>query len=311
MFKNSCYFRIADGFDLPALAVLEAALQKTRFVPCGPTQAESSGWVPPRGAKHAQLAEIVGGQLILKLCTEKRAVPSSAIKAGVEEKIERYKKETGQERVSGRAKKEFKEEVLLDLLPRAFTKRSHTLLWLAPELRLLVVDSGTLAGADRIVSALLASLLDIPGEGCALDLQLIPTELSPSAAMAHWLSTREAPYNFTIDRDCELKTPDDQKSSVRYARHTLDIDEVAQHIAAGKVPTQLAMTWNERVSFVLNDTGQVRRIKLLDVVMEGVDKPGKDDDGFDADAAILTGELAGLIPDLLAALGSEPEAAPV
>jgi recombination associated protein RdgC len=310
MFKNSCYFRIADGFDLPALPVLENALQKTRFVPCGPTQAESSGWVPPRGAKHAQLAELVGGQLILKLCTEKRAVPSSAIKAGVEEKIERYKKETGQERVSGRAKKEFKEEVLLDLLPRAFTKRSHTLLWLAPELRLLVVDSGTLAGADRIVSALLASLLDIPGVGSALDLQLIPTELSPSAAMAHWLSTREAPYNFTIDRDCELKTPDDQKSSVRYARHTLDIDEVAQHIAAGKVPTQLAMTWNERVSFVLNDTGQVRRIKLLDVVMEGVDKPGKDDDGFDADAAILTGELAGLIPDLLAALGSEPEPAP-
>ena len=65
-----------------------------------------------------------------------------------------------------------------------------------------------------------------------LDLQLVQTELSPSTAMAHWLSTREAPYHFTIDRDCELKTPDDEKSSVRYARHTLDIDEVAQHIAA-------------------------------------------------------------------------------
>ena len=105
MFKNSCYFRIADGFDLPALPVLENVLQKTRFVPCGPTQAESSGWVPPRGAKHAQLAELVGGQLILKLCTEKRAVPSSAIKAAVEEKIERYRKETGQERVQAFARK--------------------------------------------------------------------------------------------------------------------------------------------------------------------------------------------------------------
>ena len=152
---------------------------------------------------------------------------------------------------------------------------------------------------------MLAALLDIPGGGAALDLQLIQTELSPSAAMAHWLSTREAPYNFTIDRDCELKTPDEQKSSVRYSRHTLDIDEVAQHIAAGKVPTQLAMTWNERVSFVLSDTGQVRRMKMLDVVMEGVDKPGKDEDGFDADAAILTGELAGLLPDLLEALGGD------
>ncbi|MGE3431637.1 MAG: recombination-associated protein RdgC [Ramlibacter sp.] len=308
MFKNACYFRIGDGFELPPVAALEKVLQKTRFLPCGPTQAESSGWVAPRGGKHTQLAEIVGGQLILKLCTEKRAVPSSAIKAAVEEKIERYRKETGQERVGSRAKKEFKEEVLLDLLPRAFTKRSHTLLWLAPEQKLLVVDAGTLAGADRIVSALLESLLEIPGVGAALDLQPIHTELSPSVAMAQWLSTREAPYNFTIDRDCELKTPDDQKSSVRYARHTLDIDEIAQHIAAGKVPTQLAMTWNDRVSFVLSDMGQVRRIKLLDVVMEGVDKPGKDDDGFDADAAILTGELAGLIPDLLDALGSDPAA---
>ncbi|MGE4239008.1 recombination-associated protein RdgC [Ramlibacter sp.] len=308
MFKNACYFRIADGFELPPLPALEKALQKTRFVPCGPTQPESSGWVPPRGARHTQLAELVGGQLILKLCTEKRAVPASAIKAGVEEKIERYKKETGQERIGAKAKKEFKEEVLLDLLPRAFTKRSHTLLWLAPEQQMLVIDSGTLAGADRIVSALLAALIDIPGAGPALDLQLTQTELSPSAAMAHWLVTREAPFNFTIDRDCELKTPDDQKSSVRYSRHTLDIDEVAQHISAGKVPTQLAMTWNERVSFVLSDTGLVRRMKMLDVVMEGVDKPGKDEDGFDADAAILTGELAGLLPDLLDALGSETRA---
>ena len=310
MFKNACYFRIADGFELPALAALEKALQRTRFVPTGPTQAEASGWVPPRGAKHSRLAELVGGQLILKLCTEKRAVPSSAIKAAVEEKIERYKRETGQERVGAKAKKEFKEEALLDLLPRAFTKRVNTLLWLAPEHKLLVVDSGTLAGADRIVSALLAALLDIPGGGALLDLQLIQTELSPATAMGHWLSTREAPFHFTIDRDCELKTPDDQKSSVRYARHTLDIDEVAQHIAAGKVPTQLALTWNERVSFVLSDTGQVRRIKMLDVVMEGVDKPGKDEDGFDADAAILTGELAGLLPDLMDALGSQPAAAP-
>src|SRR6478609_2886650 len=262
MFKNACYFRIADGFELPPLPALEKMLQKTRFVPSGPTQAEASGWVPPRGAKHSRLAEPIGGQLILKLCTEKRAVPSSAIKAAVEEKSERYKKETGQERVGARAKKEFKEEVLLDLLPRAFTKRVNTLLWLAPEQKLLVVDSGTLAGADRIVSALLAALLDIPGVGAALDLQLIQTELSPSAAMAHWLSTREAPFNFTIDRDCELKTPDDQKSSVRYARHTLDTDEVAQHIAAGKVPTQLALTWNERVSFVLTEAGQMRKLKM-------------------------------------------------
>lgn len=312
MFKSACFFRIADDFDLPDLAALERVLQKGRFVPCGPTQPESTGWVPPRGNKSKVLAEAVGGHLVLKLCTEKRAVPASAVKSAVEEKVERYKLETGNERVPAKLKKEFKEEVLLDLLPRAFSKRATTLLWLDPKNRMLVVDAGSLAGADRIVSTLLAALLEIPGGGPALDLQLVHTQTSPAAAMSHWLATREAPWNFTVDRDCELKSADEQKSVVRYARHMLDIDEVAQHIAAGKVPTQLALTWNDRVSFTLTEPGQLRKLKVLDVVMKESGDRGKDEDGFDADVAILTGELSQLIPDLLEALGGEavPGSAP-
>lgn len=306
MFKSACFFRIADDFVLPDPDAFERVLHKSRFVPCGPTQPESSGWVPPRGGKGKVLAEMAGGHLVLKLCTEKRAVPASAVKSAVEERVERYKAETGNERVPARVKKDFKEEVLLDLLPRAFSKRATTLLWLDPKNRMLVVDAGSLAAADRIVSSLLAALLEVPGAAPSLDLQLVHTQTSPAAAMAHWLSTREAPWRFTVDRDCELKAADEQKSSVRYARHTLDIDEVAQHIAAGKVPTQLALTWNDRVSFVLTEAGQVRRLKMLDVVLkEAGDTGGKDDDNFDGNVAMLTGELSQLIPDLLEALGGE------
>jgi recombination associated protein RdgC len=249
----------------------------------------------------------VGGHLVLKLCTEKRAVPSSAITSAVDERIERYKAETGNERVPAKVKKEFKEEVLLDLLPRAFSKRSTMLLWLDPKNRMLVVDAGSLSGADRIVSTLLAALLEVPGAAPSLDLSLIQTQSSPSASMAHWLATREAPWRFTVDRDCELKAADEQKATVRYARHTLDIDEVAQHIAAGKVPTQLALTWNDRVSLVLTEAGQVRKLKMLDVVLKDSGDGGKDDEGFDANVAILTGELSQLIPDLIEALGGEME----
>jgi recombination associated protein RdgC len=308
MFKSACFFRIANDFELPELAALERVLQKGRFVPCGPTQAESSGWVPPRGDKSKVLAELVGGQLLLKLCTEKRAVPASAVKSAVDERVERYKLETGNERVPAKVKKEFKEEVLLDLLPRAFSKRVTTLLWLDPRKGMLVVDAGSLAGADRIVSTLLAALLEVPGAGPALDLQLLQTQSSPAASMSHWLSSREAPWHFTVDRDCELKGSDEQKATVRYARHTLDIDEVAEHIAAGKVPTQLALTWNDRVSFVLTEAGTLRKLKMLDVVLkEADDGRGKNDDNFDGNVAILTGELAELIPDLLEALGGEDD----
>jgi recombination associated protein RdgC len=306
MFKTASFFRIANDFVLPPLDALEEALQAARFVPCGPTQPDSHGWVAPRGNKSTMLAESVGGQLILKLCTERRPLPASAVKQAVEERIEKYKLETGNERVSARIKKEMKEEVVQDLLPRAFTKRSTTLVWLDPVNKLLVVDSGSLTGADKVVTALLEALSEVPGS-TPIIVRPVQTNESAVACMSHWLATRVAPVSFTVDRDCELKTPDEQKSAVRYSRHTLEIDEVAQHIAAGKLPTQLAMTWVDRVSFVLTETAQVRKLKLLDVVMDGVQKGGKDDDGFDTDAAILTGELSALIPDLLEALGGEVE----
>ena len=306
MFKTASFFRIANEFVLPPLDALEQALQAARFVPCGPTQPDSHGWVPPRGNKSLMLAESVGGQVILKLCTERRPLPASAVKAAVEERIEKYKQETGNERVSARVKKEMKEEVVQDLLPRAFTKRSTTLVWLDPVNKLLVVDSGSLTGADKVVTALIEALSEVPGS-TPIVVRPVQTNETAVACMSHWLATREAPVSFTVDRDCELKTPDEQKSAVRYSRHTLEIDEVAQHIAAGKLPTQLAMTWDDRVSFVLTETAQVRKLKLLDVVMDGMQKAGKDDDGFDTDAAILTGELSALIPDLLEALGGEVE----
>lgn len=304
MFKSASFFRIADDFVMPPLEALEEALQAARFVPCGATQPESSGWIPPRGNRSTALAEIVNRQLIVRLCTERRPVPASAIKAAVEERVERYKQETGRERVGAKIKKAFKEEVLMDLMPRAFTKQSSTALWLDADNKFLVVDSGSLTGADKVVSFLIEALSSVRGAP-ALKAQPVQTTLSAAAAMAHWLSSREAPVGFTVDRDCELKTPDDEKSTVRYSRHTLEIDEVAEHIAAGKVPTQLAMTWNDRVSFVLSDAGQIKKLKLLDVVLDGIGDVGKDDDGFDTDAAILTGELSAMIPDILEALGGE------
>jgi recombination associated protein RdgC len=312
MFKSASFFRIAEDFVLPPLEALEEALQATRFLSCGATQAESSGWVAPRGNKSTALVENVNRQIIVRLCTERRPVPASAIKAAVEERMEKYKQETGRERVGAKIKKEFREEVLMDLMPRAFTKQSSTTLWLDPVKKFVVVDSGSLTGADKVVSFLVEALGNIPG-AAGLKAKPVQTTLSAAASMSHWLSSREAPVGFTVDRDCELKMPDDEKSTVRYSRHTLEIDEVAEHIAAGKVPTQLAMTWNDRVSFVLSEAGQIKKLKLLDVVLDGIGDKGKDDDGFDTDAAILTGELSAMIPDLLEALGGElnSEAAPL
>src|SRR5690606_15765781 len=201
-------------------------------------------------------------------------------------------------RPKGKRSKELKEQIVHELLPRAFSKRAATLVWVDPKAGLVMVDTASLKRADRILSLLLEAL----GEGASL--VLLQTQASPATAMSNWLKNREAPAGFSVDRECELKQPDTEKSTVRYARHNLDIDEVGLHIEQGKLPTQLAMTWDNRVSFVLTESMALKKIKLLDVVLEGA--KGQDE-GFDTDAAIATGELRRLIPDLVEALDGEQE----
>ena len=91
---------------------------------------------------------------------------------------------------------------------------------------------------------------------------------------------------------------------VRYSRHTLALDEIAQHIDEGKLPTRLAMTWNDKVSFELTEQLGIRKIDI-----RGIEETPKGEDGFDADVAIATGELSALLPELLLSLGGELERA--
>ena len=296
MFKNALLYRI-ETWDAPAGAAIEERLAGQRFIECAASQPESAGWVEPRGKKHGALLEQVAGQTILRLCVERKPVPASVVKTLLEERLQKIEDDTGR-RPRGKQAKELKEAIVHELLPRAFAKRSHTLVWLDAKAGLVWVDAASVKKAD----ALITRLVDLLGGG--MRLALLQTQTSPAAAMAEWLATREAPAGFSIDRDCELKQPDSEKATVRYARHTLDIDELGEHIRQGKLPTQLAMTWNGRVSFVLTEALTLKKIKLLDVVLEGTPEP-QGDDGFDADVALSTGELRLLIPDLVAALGGE------
>ena len=298
VFKNMIIYRIAPQWQI-GLEQVEEALARAPFLECGATQERSWGWTPPRGEAHGPLAESVGGQWVLRFMVESKVLPGSVLARRVEEKAVRIEQETGR-KPGKKESKELKEEAKLDLLPMAFTKQGTMWVWLDLEARLLVLDTGSQARADEVVTALVEAL---PG----LSVALLDTQTSPQAAMAHWLSTQEAPVGFTIDRECELKAADEEKAVVRYARHPLDIEEVQAHIAAGKLPTKLALTWDGRVSFVLSEGLQIKKLALLDTVTEGQGKGGKDDSGFDADVAIATGELVKLIPDLIEALGGEAE----
>lgn len=292
MFKNLIAYRIATDW-WTTLETVELALQKTPFMPCGATQEKSAGWVPPRGEAHGLLCESVGGQWIMRFMTEAKQLPASVINRKVQEKADAIEREFGR-KPGKKETRELKDEAKLDLLPMAFTKQSSIWVWIDPKAGMLLVDTASQGKADEVVTLLVESL---KGFGLAL----VDTQTSAQAAMAHWLLTQEPPVGFSIDRECELKAADESKAVVKYGRHPLDIDEVKQHVEHGKLPTKLAMTWDDRVSFVLTDSLHVTKIAFTDNVL---DQAG-DEGGFDTDVAIATGELRKLIPDLIEALGGE------
>ena len=296
MFKNAQIFRIKSA---PIeLHTLEFDAFANAFVECSPSQELSIGWTPPRGEGNYPFVESVGGQLILKLMFESKAVPASVIKRKLEERLVELEATTGR-KPGKKERQEISEDVKLALLPMAFAKRSAVLVWIDREAGTLVLDAGSQARADEVITELVKAI-----DG--LQVLQINTRMSPATAMAHWLTMQEAPAGFSVDRECELKACDESKSVVKYGRHALDIDEVRQHIADGKLPTKLALTWEGRVSFVLTEGLHIKKVEFLDGVFETIDVGMTlDDDAFDADVVIATGELRQLIPDLLLALGGE------
>ena len=291
-------YRIGPAWAI-SLEQLEANLQAAPFVECGLTQEKSVGWTAPRGQANqigGALVESIGGQWLMKLMVESKAVPASVINRKIKERTAQIELATG--RKPGKKEiRELKDDVRLELLPMAFTKQGSVLVWIDPVARLLVIDATSQTRADEVLTCLAKAM-----EG--LGAMLLQTSISPVAAMSDWLLSQEPPAGFSIDRECELKAADDSKAVVRYAHHALDIEEVQQHITHGKLPTRLALTWQGRVSFTLTGTLQIKKLSFVEGVSQD-DTASSKDDRFDADAAIATGEIRKLIPDLLEALGGE------
>lgn len=303
MFKNLTLYRIGPGWQ-PDAARLAQALAAEPFAECSATQQKATGWVPPRGHAHGALLEVVDGQWIMKFMIETKAVPGDAVRRKVEEQAAAI--EATQGRKPGKKElRDMKDDALQALLPQAFARRSAVLAWIDPDARWLVLDAGSQGKADEVTTSLMRVAGGGPG---ALQLALLQTQVTPQAAMARWLASEDAdtlPPAFGIERECELKGSGEQPAVVRFARHPLETPEVRQHIAEGKLPTRLALSWQARVGFVLTQALQLKKLGFMEGVFDEAGTPQDRDERFDADVALFTGELARLLPELVEALGGE------
>jgi recombination associated protein RdgC len=139
-------------------------------------------------------------------------------------------------------------------------------------------------------------------------LESLRVNRSPVGMMTAWLESDEAPYNFSIDQDATLRATGESRAEVAYRKHSLDPADLGRHIAAGKQCTRLAMTWSSRISFVLDESLAIKGVRPLDVINEGAAATFNDQERFDNDVTLMTGELARMLADLVEALGGEAKA---
>jgi recombination associated protein RdgC len=294
-FKNLQLYRLPAPWPVD-LAQLEEQLARGPFNRCASHEAMSRGWVSPRG--DGALIHALNRQWLIALAVEQRLLPSSVINQETKERAEAMEAQQGY--APGRKQlRELRERVTEELMPRAFTKKRTTFVWIDPQTGWFCVDAGSQGKAEEVIEHLRHCLDEFP-------LKPLHTQLSPQSAMADWLAGGDAPAGFTIDRDCELKAVGEEKAAVRYVRHPLEGDEVKAHLASGKLPTRLALTWDDRMSFVLTEKLEIKRLAFLDLLKEEAEKNAeRADEQFDADFALMTGELSRFLPQLVEALGGE------
>lgn len=292
-FKNLQIYCLTSDWELSP-GKLEEKLAAHPLIPCTGINPQSRGWVSPRD--NGQLVHHHENHLLIALGIEQKILPAAVVNQTTKERAEKLEQKQGFK--PGRKQvREIKDSVTAELLPRAFARRRITRAWIAPAQRWLIVDAASPAKAEEVTEALRLALGELP---------LVPlaTTQSPGAAMSQWLAGGEAPGRFNIDQDCELIGADATKSTVRYVRHALDGKDVRQHISAGKSATRLGLSWSERISFVLYDKHQLKRVNFLDIDKNREDGEAQNpDEQFDADFALMTGQYTKLIVDVIKALG--------
>lgn len=299
-FKNLCLFQLTQSLDLTA-EQLSQKLTEAPFKPCGSQELKRSGWVPPVGDGASDYVQAQQGYLMFCARRQEKLLPSAVVKEQLEERLAQIRNDEGRP-VGRKERQTLKDEVIVDLLPRAFSKSARDYAYIATREDLILVDSASANRAEDLLSQLretLGSLKAIP---------LTPQQ-APAQVMTHWLRGEPLPADFVLGEECELRASKDERV-VRLKNLDLGSPEVANHLDTGMYVSKLALTWKEAIHFVLDDNFMLKRLKFEDALQEqAADRnPDTAAEAFDADFAVMSLELTALVKALLQALGGKADA---
>ncbi|MGQ9658496.1 MAG: recombination-associated protein RdgC [Thermochromatium sp.] len=290
MFKNARFFRLDQAFESTSTE-LEEALGGRRFRPCGPIETSTLGWTSPLGEETRALVQAVSGCYLICARRQERLLPAAAVAEALDERISEL--EASEARDIGRAeRRRLREQIIDEMLPRAFTRSRRTQLYIDTTSGWLVVDSSSEKQAEDMVSLLRETLGSLPVR--------LPDPVRPVAGvLTGWLLEDGTPGDFVLGDTCELRDLGEQAGVVRCSRQDLASDEILNHLRAGKQVTKLALDWEGRLSFILAEDLSLRRLRVGEALLQELN--GDDPDPaarLEAEFALLALQMRQLLARL-------------
>lgn len=281
-FRNLTFFRFPASHDFSQLDQLlpEAALK-----PVGPLELFSRGFVSPFGRGEEALSHRISDAVWLTVGGEDKILPGSVVNDLLASKVAEIEDKEGR-KLGGRARKRLKDDLLHELLPRAFVKSSRTDALLDLEHGFLAVDTSSRKNAEAVASEIRRALGSFPA---------IPpnAEVAPRSILTGWIAGEPLPEGLSLGEECELKDPMDGGAVVKAQHQELLSEEIAKHLEAGKQVTKLALTLDDHLSFVLGEDLVVRKLKFLEGAVDQLESTEREDLHAELDArfALLAGEV--------------------
>jgi len=297
-FKNLAIYRLTEAFTLSP-AELEEKMDSMRFKSCAGHEEFSYGWTSPLGRSSDQLIHQSNGFMMLCATKEEKVLPSSVINEMVADKIA-AKEDQEARKLSKKERTDIKDEIIFELLPRAFSFSKKTFAYIDPKGGWLIVDAASAKKAEDLISYLRKNLGSLP-------LVPVSTKEKPVSTMTQWLLTNETPADVLVEDECELRSPEEAGGIIRCKRQDLAAPEIKNHLDTGKQVIKLAVSWSDRLSFIVDENLSIKRLKFLELIQDQVADTESDsaEEQFDVDFTIMSQELSAFLPRLLELFGGE------
>ena len=291
-YRNLTLFRFSPSVAAD-LGRLDEALSEHRLRPSGPLEMFTKGFVPPVGRGESDpLTHTVKQCTVFTVGGEDKLLPSSVINDELHRKVQKIAEEEGR-KVGGRERRRIKEDLLTELLPRAFVRSSRLSAYVDTKNGWLVLDTSSRKSAENALTQVREALGSFPA------VPLAPEE-GPRVLMTDWLSTGNLPSGLALGDECELRDPATATGAItKCRRQDLDAEEVKENLRSGKQVFMLSLVFDNRISFVLGEDLIVRKLRFLDVVMDELGDSQQDASAeLDASFALMSLELDRLLSQM-------------